>query len=64
MNYIYGQLLALIKEEYSDLEIAGELFLEKEDLGALIYDKRLSPQDVFDSEELEDWADKHGWTEE
>jgi hypothetical protein len=60
MKYIYGQLLSLIKEEYSDLEIAEQLMLEKEDLSALIYDKELDPQDIFDQEELNNWAFTHG----
>ena len=62
MKYIYSQLLALIKEEYSDLEIAEELMLEKEDLSALAYDKELDPQDVFDKEELIEWASNHGFS--
>jgi hypothetical protein len=61
MKYIYSQLLALIKEEYSDLEIAEQLFLEKEDLSALIYDKELDVQDIFDKEDLDQWATNHGF---
>ena len=61
MKYIYCQLLNLIKEEYSDLEIAEELFLEKEDISSLIYDKELDPQDVFDKDDISQWALGHGF---
>ena len=43
-------MLSLIQEEYQDLEIAENLSLGKEDLNALVYDKKLDPQDIFDED--------------
>ena len=42
-------------------QIAEDLMLEKEDLSALVYDQEFDPQDIFEKEELEQWAFNHNF---
>ena len=60
MKYIYCQLLALVREEYSLEDILWELRPDKDDVEGYLLNAGLFPEQVFSKEDLEEWAYKHG----
>jgi hypothetical protein len=61
MNYIYSQLLSLIRDQYTDYEIINEL--EKSDVIQWIKEN-VDVDDCYPEKELEKWAESHGYVKE
>jgi hypothetical protein len=64
MNYIYCQLLNLIKEEYENYDILWELCPNKKDIENYIFNAEFTPNDVFEKDILEEWLQNNGWKKE